>query len=246
VTDDTPLVEKGRSRWESGDHPAPEKLAAYQAGELPPEEDDAIQEHVANCEICAEVLLDLQRFLDLAPAEQPQQGVADFETAVEWRELRKRIRGDVERERFFASARGGYSVAAALLAIGVGLAAWNVTLLRESREPQPVSTLRTLEAKESFRGGASGEEVVSLPAQITLNLPTDAPDPLYRVELIPHGSGGAEEVLEMPPQGSELSFFVPEKALRPGKYTLRVQGLRQGHPFGATWIYELMIGASGR
>jgi hypothetical protein len=181
------------------------------------------------------------------PAEdRPRQGVVDLETAAEWRELRERIKREVEKKRFFFSARGGYSVAAALLAVSVGLAAWNVTLLRESREPRPVSTLRTLEARESFRGGAAGEEPVYLPAQITLNLPTDAPEPLYRVELIPQGGGGAEELIEMPPQGSELRFFVPEQALRTGRYTIRVQGLRQGHPSAVVWTYELTVRSSGR
>ena len=65
------------------EHPAPEKLSAYQARELSPEEMGVIREHVAGCGLCAERLADLRRFLDVAPEER--EGVADLETAAEWR-----------------------------------------------------------------------------------------------------------------------------------------------------------------
>ena len=114
------------------EHPAADKLAAYQADKLSPEENDAIQEHVASCDLCAERLLDLQRFLEFVP-DPSRAGVADLETAAEWRKLQRRIEQETEKKRFFASARGGYSVAAALLAVCIGLAAWNLNLWRESR-----------------------------------------------------------------------------------------------------------------
>src|SRR6185295_7043360 len=74
------------------EHPVAEKLAAYLADELSPQENDAIQEHVASCALCAERLLDLQRFLEYAP-DSSRVGVADLETAAEWRKLRERIAG---------------------------------------------------------------------------------------------------------------------------------------------------------
>jgi len=224
--------------WE---HPAAEKLAAYQGNELPLEESDAIQEHLASCHLCAERLLDLQRFLDFVPEVQGREGVVDLETAAEWRKLRQRVRRKTKKERFFASARGGYSLAAVLLVVSVGLLVWNLNLWQESRRPQPLRTIQTLEAKESFRSAVELVEPVSLPAQITLNLPTETPDPLYRVELFRKGSLHAEESLELPPQGPELRLFLPEKSLTPGTYDLRVRGVRDGKPSLKAWTYELTI-----
>jgi putative zinc finger protein len=225
------------------EHPAVEKLSAYQADELPSEEKDAIQEHVASCRLCTQRLLDLQQFLDFAP-DPAREGVIDLETATEWRKLRRRIKRETEKKRFFASARGGYSVAAALLALSIGLAVWNLNLVRESRRPKPLSTMRTLEARESFRSGTvrSVEEPVSLPAQITLNLPIETPDPLYRIELLPHSNSRDGKTLELPPEGAELRFFLPEKALPSGTYTLRVRSLRGGQPSSTAWTYDLTIG----
>ncbi len=244
MTDETPFSQAGRRGWDSWDHPSPEMLSAYQAAELPPEEDDAIQEHVAQCDLCAGMLLDLQRFLDLPPEEPSRKGVVDLEAVTAYRELRRRVGLETERKGFFASARGGYSIAAALIAVSVGLALWNLDLVRESRRPQPLSAIRTLDAMESFRSGGAApvpEEPVSLPAQITLNLPVKTPAPLYRVELFRQGSLHAEASLELRPEGSELRFFLPEGALPVGSYSLRMRGLRGGRPSGKTWTYELII-----
>jgi len=230
------------------EHPAAETLSAYQANELSPEESGAIREHVAGCDLCAERLLDLQRFLEFVPEDQTREGVADLETAAEWRRLRKRIGREEERRRFFASARGGYTVAAALLAVSVGLAVWNLSLVRKSRDPVAVRTVRTLRAKESLRGGipTENEQPVVLPVQITLDLPIETPDPLYRIDLFREGSRHAARSFEAPPQGSELRVLLPEQSLTPGHYRLRVHGVRSGsgQPSRQVWNYELIVSLS--
>jgi hypothetical protein len=247
VSDDTDL-----GRLPDG-HPSPEKLSAYQANELSPEEDDAIQEHVASCSLCAERLLELHRFLAFIPEDQPREGVADLETEAEWRKLRERIEKETERRNtvspavssgFFRSAQGGYSVAAAFLAVAVALGVWNLSLVRKSREPSAVRTVRTLAAKESLRGSNSAETEppVLLPAQITLDLPVETPESLYRVELFRDGSRSPERSLEVVPQGSELRILLPEEALLSGHYGLQVHGLRNGQPSAQVWNYELTVG----
>jgi hypothetical protein len=112
VIDDRPL----------GAHPDAEKLSAYHADELSPEEDDAIQEHVAGCRLCAERLLELERYLE--PAERKDEGVEDFATAAEWRRLRGRMaqRGiENDREGLLRSLRVFQVLAAALGVLVVGL-----------------------------------------------------------------------------------------------------------------------------
>src|SRR3954471_7094568 len=75
-----------RNRPDPEEHPDPETLTAYQANELSPEEDERIQDHLAVCQHCTELLLDLEEFLQ--PPESGVEPAADFEAAVDWRRLR--------------------------------------------------------------------------------------------------------------------------------------------------------------
>jgi hypothetical protein len=61
------------------EHPDPDRLYAYQANELTPEEDLEIQEHLAVCGHCTELLLDIQCFT--APPAQEEAGLSEFEQA---------------------------------------------------------------------------------------------------------------------------------------------------------------------
>jgi hypothetical protein len=246
---------QGRRRWGPQDHPAPETLSAYYAGELLPEAADAVQEHIANCGICTEVILDLQRFLEAPPEDPPASGIADFETAAEWRELRGQLdletgsQAPVVSRGVFASARGAYSIAAASLAVAVALGLWNLSLIEKSREPIAVRTIRTLSAQSDLRGPAEqagAERPVILPAEIALRVSDDPPAPSYRVDVLPVGSRFPERSLEISVQESELVLLLPDKSLRPGKYLIQVQGLRNGQPTSRVSTYDLRIGPSGR
>jgi hypothetical protein len=240
---------------EAGDreHPSAEELAGYQAEALSAKKSDAIQEHVASCSLCIERLLDLQRFLEFAP-EPSREGVADLETASSWQGLKHRIHLEAERKiavsprslehGFFNSARGGYLVAASALAVAVALGIWNRSLVEKNREPMAVRTVRTLVAAESLRNGVGeGENLpaIHLPAQITLNLPVETPDPLYRVELSTAGGQEEKTSFKITPQETELRFLLPQGSLPPGRYQVKVQGSRDGQPTPQIWTYELTI-----
>ena len=83
------LGEDGRQRRDPEEHPSPEELSAYQANELTPEEDERIQDHLAVCEHCTELLLDLEEFLK--PAAVAAEPAADFEAAADWKRLRDHL-----------------------------------------------------------------------------------------------------------------------------------------------------------
>lgn len=232
-----------------GNHPAPGELAAYHANELSPEEDDRVREHIAGCRECADLVLDLQAFHDAAK-EEPS-GVVDLEQAAAWRELRKRMEPEPGKTPlvpsrsvspgFFASAQGGYSIAAALLVAVVGLAAWNVSLVRESREPRGIPMVRTFVDVDSLRaGGELPEPPLVLPAPIILSLPTEAPDLLYRVDFVPEGGRHSERSLEVSAQGTDLPILLPEGALPPGRYDVRVAGPSPS----PVWVYKITIDPS--
>src|SRR6476660_8410871 len=71
-------------------HPAPGRLTAYHAGELPPAEVEAIQDHLAHCAECTRALLALPHFYAEmeAPelAERPDPGAE-----ASWQALRARL-----------------------------------------------------------------------------------------------------------------------------------------------------------
>jgi Putative zinc-finger len=256
VSDETPdldgmlgfLAEDGRRRRDPEDHPSAETLTTYQANELTADEDERIQSHLAVCSHCTELLLDLNEFLQPPAAPEP---VADFEAAANWRKLRENLgrpetKSPVarpDRRRFFASVWGGYSVAAALLILTVGLGARNGELARELKKPQPLGTPKTLTAEGSSRGSENpkADEPIALPAQIVLILSTDRPAPSYRLEILDEEKGKLQGSLDVPYEDGELSFNLPKQALTPGTYTLRVSARGKEQRI---WKYRLSVGPS--
>ena len=82
-------------------HPPPQELAAYHAGELPPEAEARILDHLAVCRECSDLLLDLSGFADLKPpAGVPE--LTDAQVEQDWQALRAKMRtgeGGKEEER---------------------------------------------------------------------------------------------------------------------------------------------------
>lgn len=67
-------------------HPAPEELAAYQGGGLPPESELRLLNHVAICRECSGFLLDLAGFADPEPLGGTPELVEEIEQ--DWQKLR--------------------------------------------------------------------------------------------------------------------------------------------------------------
>lgn len=150
------------------DHPTPEKLSAYQANELSPEEDGAIQEHLVQCALCTELLLDLQRFLEPPAEDLPQEGVTDFEAAAEWRELRGRM-GTASKtaQKRQPALKTLYQIAAvlAILAVGVAVGSYHSRLQSQTaQEAIPVS----LESEVGERSAPEPPKEINLPSGDTL------------------------------------------------------------------------------
>jgi Putative zinc-finger len=240
VTDDTAdldrllarLAAEGYHLEDPNEHPAAEKLAAYQANELSPEENDAIQEHVTNCSLCAERLLDLQRFLEFAPEGQPREGVADLAAAAEWRELRQRVPGSSRIRRAFGSLKAAYGLAA-VLAVGVmALSTYTWRLRQEIRGPEMNLRLVFLPSITGARGSEDLVKEIALAprdeARITFSLeaPRTASFPTYRLvvkdpegRLIWAGEGLRRE-------DGLFVFTLPAQGLPTGRYSIEVSGLQ--------------------
>lgn len=80
-------------------HPTPQELATYHAGELPPEAETRILDHLAICRECSDLLLDLSGFADLKPPEGIPE-LTDEQVEQDWQALRKRMgQGEGKKER---------------------------------------------------------------------------------------------------------------------------------------------------
>ena len=219
-------------------HPEPDALAAYHAGELPPAEERAIQDHLAACGECAGLLLDLEGLsqLDfgagsgLAGKEEVWRGLREAVAAGEQGKAAPRVLA-FPRRSVASSPRWLQGLAAALLAATIGLSGWVVSLrqaLQEAAEPRPaqVLPLSTL----TLRGEATGRGVLAVkaaaPVVLTIRTPLWSRSTRYRV-VIERASG--EEVWRIgelaPDRGGALPLVsLGPRALAPGEYRIRVVG----------------------
>jgi hypothetical protein len=235
------------------DHPAPEKLSAYLANELSPEEDGVIQEHLAHCTLCTELVLDLQRFLDPPAEDLPRDGVVDFETEAAWRELRgrgdRRAMGvsDSQRSRGTGSLRNAYSLAAVLALTVVGLGVYVIKLHSDLKAPRAgyhialTSTLRTRGSLESVEKELRLHEA---PEDFSLTLDKD-PDldfPSYLVEILREKGPRVQSAKGLRYQkGEGITLLLSKDDFEPGIYEIVLRGLRDGRSevAGKYWLSVL-------
>jgi hypothetical protein len=181
-------------------HLSMERLAAYRAGELPPEEAEAVQDHLAECRECVSALLDLARYGEMMESEEPLPPGAGVptpaQTEASWQSLRARLplapaaspaSPAVERPGtvvpFPAKSRILVSALAAALALClVGFPLWIAT----HRIAPPLGL--AVPGAEVHRGadGPMPPLTVHLgagPSVLAVPLPEREPFPAYRVEV---------------------------------------------------------------
>ena len=236
------LFEAGR-REDPEDHPAPEKLSAYQVNELPPEEADAIQEHLVQCAFCTDLLLELERFLEPEEEDRAREGVADLGAEVGWRKVRaemgwvgKRQEPTVEVSRLRRSLRVFQALAAVLLAGVVGLSFYSLHVREERKtrrfDPNPVSA-----SVPSNQGVRSGVEptVIELPrgkeTRVFLTLEGSGDEfPEFRADIRRKGGRSLSSVPGLELQDGVFRFTMDSEGLESGAYDIEVYGLRNGNP----------------
>ncbi len=123
----TALAEDAGKR--AGGHPQLDELADYLAGDLAPETQARIQDHLVACRTCTTKLLDLETLSE--PGPQPAEGVADLALAAAWREQKTRIADLEGARRHQRTMRWVSAVAASFFVATVGLSV-HVTQLRQT------------------------------------------------------------------------------------------------------------------
>ncbi len=233
------LGEQRRHRRDPEEHPSPEQLSAYQAGELTPEEDARIQDHLAVCGHCTELLLDLEELLEPAVTAAAEPA-ADFEAAADWKRLREGRGGRAVKPeplranmpgrdyRIVRSLRTYKALAAVLAAMVVGLS-WHA--LRREGQLEILPPQKTIHFATTRGSGQTGKPLeIHLP--FGLGFSTSADYPEYRVQILA-SDGRARYSADTPlSQG-----IIPLKtgALSPGTYKVQLSGLKDGQsdPIGA-------------
>jgi hypothetical protein len=201
---------------ESGD-PEPEELLDYLAGRLPPEGEARVGRRLVASPAAARALLDLAGFVDAAA----EAGSAPPKLAARagWRDLRGRLGDAARRSRPLPPLAMG--LAAALLAVAVGLGAWVWRL--KATEHRPVGNLTSLELAAGLRSGE--EQAVELPGGAPLRLVIEPSERCAVYEAVVEGPRpGERATIRDLARGKGGQLTVLFRRLRPGDYSLRLLG----------------------
>lgn len=227
------LFEEGRRREDPEDHPAPEKLSAYQAKELPPEEADAIQEHLVQCAFCTDLLLDLASFLEPQEEEGNREGVADLAAEAGWRKVRAELppvrttSASVDR-RLPPAWITWVASAAAVLGLVVG---WTSYRKAVQLETTPITDLTptTVISQENQKGPDTTEPtLLKLGRVAAFETLSDHPYPRYRLIFRDQRGQVQKSVEDSEDDDGKITMFLPNRFLPPGLYKVEVVGLGRG------------------
>ena len=137
------------------DHPGPEEIVRYRAGDLPGEEADRLQEHFVQCPDCRELLL-LRSSAD-------ESGVVDFGVVPAWGAMRRRMRWDRWQVPLMVAA------ASVLLVLGLSTQ-WNLhlkSMVAQLSQPQVAVVHELISLEELLdnrtRGGGDPRHEIEVP-----------------------------------------------------------------------------------
>jgi len=240
-----------RDRRGLDEHPTPETLVAYHAGELPAAEQEDLRNHLALCHDCADLLLDLVSFAEFTPPEQTP-ALADGEVEGAWQKFQPRLVAREEPKPAVAQIaerrrEGGggafvprrrlmqaYAIAASLFVAVVGLSLWGGTIYQRVQElsrPRPSTAVDLLPEDDGTRGGEEKESIVPANAEaftVSLHLSSDGNFDSYEAEIFKAGdSRPADVVSGLLDQEGVCSFYLPSReGYRPGRYQVDLYGIQ--------------------
>ncbi|HWM94513.1 MAG TPA: zf-HC2 domain-containing protein [Thermoanaerobaculia bacterium] len=248
-----------RERRSLKDHPTPQELASYHAGELPPEAEARLREHLAVCHECSDMLLDLARFSELTPPPGVPE-LTDQEVEEDWQALRKRMGegkregkrtsdnvvplrpvGQPKRERDYPL----WMPIAASLLIGVLGASYGIYERMQPREdPQGSDSVgpyvpEVFDLDATVRGGETvGAGKMSSQRGGLFFLTPAEEHPRYRVEVRQN-----DKVLwgtEVSGPIDSIPVNITPNFLEPGSYKIQLSGVEQGRAIDSV-EYDLEV-----
>jgi Putative zinc-finger len=225
------------------EHPSDDTLSSHAEGKLAEAQELEVQEHLAVCGRCRDLLLEFASFVEVPLAEQVD-GVADLEAAKVWRALQialseqdKRTGSAENDDRLMRSLRTFKTLAAVLGAMTVGLIAYAISIHPQKevlplqaevlplQEPVPFATNRSGHVPEK-------EIQIHLPYGLSYFTPPDFSR--YRVEVV---SAAGSPLVTVDTWLHEGVLVLRPGMLSPGGYRVQLSGLDQkgkasqiGHP----------------
>lgn len=226
----------GEGPWATPSPPPPslEQLIAYHEGTLPPEQQDALQEALLHHPQSLATLLELAAFAlpsqAAGAASAAPRAAAAFGRAV--------ARGEAQRRRFM----GWAALAAALLIVALGLAAWPLlpatgqeapaTRLADHAAPQPDAPIFELAPRDGRRSGGAASAAIAPPAggiyTLTLDLPRGDAFTAYQATLAVAGGATRWQGRLRPDDFGTVTLALPASFLAPGRYHITLAGLDDG------------------
>lgn len=224
------LQELVDSSPEPVDHPSPDDWLAYHRGELPPGEEDRLQEHLVRCRDCFDLAAAAAAF---APDEAPSPD-REVESAALWHLLRPQLGPQLQPSQNVREIAAGprrrpswrnrlpMALAASFFLALVGLSAWN---LRQQRALEalraPKADVPIFEIAADERALAGQELTVSTGPRMLVLHPSEEL-PAYR--LVIREAASARELSSTglrPNRDLALVLYLPE-GLHPGRYRLEL------------------------
>ncbi|HEY4562722.1 MAG TPA: zf-HC2 domain-containing protein [Thermoanaerobaculia bacterium] len=248
MSDHEPEIRQALEEWmaetggDAGEHPDTEVLAAYQARELPPAEEQRVQDHLALCRECALLLLDLEELDDPDFGREIEVPAGTGEAL--WSRLRQEIRAapaaavvPFPRRRLAAPPPWMSALAAALLVAVIGLSVWVASLRRTveglSRPEVNAAVLDLVPGGVGQReGGSAPAAVVPSGSRLfTLILSPgrrgDFQD--YAAEIARPGGAVTWRGRGLRPNAyGSFSLTLTRRAFAAGEHRLRLFGIRNG------------------
>ena len=244
-----------KARRDLDDHPTPEELVAYRAGELTAEDEEKIRDHLALCRDCSQLLLDLKEFEEDEPEEE--SGLSDIQVEAAWRRLRPRLEERkvlTSRRRWFASPQVAYGLAAGLFLCTVGLSVWGVSLKQRIERlsgPQIMQSVDLRSDGDTTRSAAGAENTVQ-PGGEQFALFMRVWEPVfseYEAVIRRAEQKGEPLVLRGLPrnQDDNLGITLPRSMFPPGSYQLELYG-RSGESRQpvTTYLFHVLPERNGR
>lgn len=215
-------------------HPAPEALLDFLAGDLPEDEREGIEEHLAICRSCARTALDFSMLPESEREEGEGEPLSERELASEWERFRATVAPPVRPPRHTAPL---LALAAALLIAVAGLSLWSLHLGRQVRAlsgPRADVAVVDLVPLDAVERTPREGEPARLPSWaerlvLILNLAEPAEHSRYQVEIAgPDGRAVWSRPDVRRGEDGTFTLELPRRFLPPGSYHIRVSGLRDG------------------
>lgn len=255
-----------RARRDLDDHPSPEALVSYHAGELPAGAEETLRDHLALCPDCAEMLLDLVSFAHYTP---PQEAaiLTDGEVESAWQKVQPRLKAKerpvVEPMRRDAGyevvhwrrkVRVAYALAATLFFGVVGLSVWAGSLHKKVEQASGpwINVSQQLldpEGEGKTRGGNESANPLRVSAGVPLFLALNLFDvkvyPEYAVEIV---DGGGHTVWQsrrlVRNPDNAVTFQLPGGFLAPGEHKIQLFGVDHDQRQPLT-VFRLLVDPEG-